>query len=174
MIWLIIAAVVGMVFAPAMWLRPSPRQQRSMRLREVANRLGVRVRLAPSPLHHDGDRMPAYRWPYPAERPGPDFMLVHDDEASAALKVFVDGWRWRKEPLRGLPATARERFAELLTALPPDAVAVESDAEGLTLWWGESQDEAAFQALAGRLAELRDGLAGRPDRPEAHRPLRSV
>ncbi|ATJ81907.1 preprotein translocase subunit YajC [Halomonas beimenensis] len=171
MVWLIILVAVGLVFAPAMWLRPSARQQRVMRLRDAASRTGVRVRLEPSPLHNDGDRMSAYRWPYPAQRPGPDFMLVHDDQASVALKPFVEGWRWRKEPLQTLPASLRERFAALLAELPSDAVAVESNAEALTLWWDESLEPTVFAPLAGDLAELRDGLAGRPDRPTARPPL---
>lgn len=173
MVWLIILIVVGLVFAPVMWLRPSPRQQRVSRLRDAAMRAGVRVRLGPSPLHGGGDRMPAYRWPYPAERPGPDFMLVRERRASEALKPFIEGWRWRKEPLKALPAPLHERFAAVLAELPEDAVAVESEAEALTLWWDESLAPEPFAPLVGALGELRDGLAGRPDRPQAHRPLSS-
>lgn len=167
MIWLIIAVVVGLVFAPAMWLRPSARQQRTMRLRDAAARAGIQVRLAPSPLHQDADRLPAYRWAYAPQRPGPDFMLVRDAEASQALKPFVAGWRWRKEPLRPLPEGVRQHFEALLARLPDDAVAVESGHDALILWWDESSGQEAFTSLAEGMAELRDGLAGRPDRPEA-------
>ncbi len=168
MIWLIIAVVVGLVFAPAMWLRPSPRQQRSMALRDAAKRAGIQVRLDPSPLHQDDKRLPAYRWAYPPRRPGPDFLLLRDAEASDALKPFVPGWRWRKEPLHGLPTAVRQRFEALLARLPADAVAVESSAEALILWWDESLQVEAFLPVADGLAELRDDLAGRADRPEKH------
>ncbi|WP_136249132.1 preprotein translocase subunit YajC [Halomonas borealis] len=168
MIWLIIAVVVGLIFAPAMWLRPSPRQQRTMTLREVAKGEGVQVRLAASPRHQDDDKWPAYRWAYPPRRPGPDFMLLRDAEASDALKPFVEGWRWRKEPLHELPRGVREDFEALLARLPADTLAVESSAEALTLWWGESWEAQAFRPMAHGVGELRDGLAGRPDRPERH------
>ncbi|MCK2182411.1 preprotein translocase subunit YajC [Halomonas getboli] len=168
MIWLIIALVVGLVFAPAMWLRPSLRQQRTMTLRDAAKQAGLQVRLDPSPLHQDDEKLPAYRWTYPPRQPGPDFLLLRDAEASDALKVFVDGWRWRTEPLRAMPTSVRAHFEALLVRLPEDAVAVESSAEALTLWWDESLEKEAFMPLADQLAELRDGLAGRPDRPEKH------
>ncbi|MFG6179247.1 preprotein translocase subunit YajC [Halomonas sp. THAF12] len=168
MIWLIIVVVVGLVFAPAMWLRPSPRQQRTMRLRDAAVQAGIQVRLEPSPLHQDADRLPAYRWVYPPQRPGPDFMLVRDAEASKALKPFVAGWRWRKEPLRPMPETVRRHFEALLARLPGDAVAVESGHDALVLWWDESMEVQAFMPLSDDMSELREGLAGSPDRPEAH------
>ncbi|GEK73800.1 MULTISPECIES: preprotein translocase subunit YajC [Halomonas] len=166
MVWLIIAAVVGLVFAPAMWLRPSPREQRATTLREAARQAGIQVRLDPSPLHQDDRRRPAYRWVYPPRRRGPDFLLLRDAEASDALKPFIEGWRWRKEPLHALPAAVRGRFEALLARLPADAVAVESSAEALILWWDESLGTEAFAAMAADMDELRDGLAGRPDRPE--------
>ncbi|QFT85878.1 hypothetical protein FIU88_12920 [Halomonas sp. THAF12] len=166
MIWLIIAVVVGLIFAPAMWLRPSPREQRATTLREAARQDGIQVRLDPSPLHQDDRRRPAYRWAYPPRRPGPDFMLMRDVVASDALKPFVEGWRWRKEPLHELPAAVRCHFEALLARLPADALAVESSAEALILWWDESLEREAFQPVAADMAELRDGLAGRPDRPE--------
>ncbi|MBB3232880.1 preprotein translocase subunit YajC [Halomonas stenophila] len=173
MVWLIILGVMGLVFAPAMWLRPSPRQQRQIGLREAARRAGVIVRLENSPLHDGGELLPAYRWPYPAQRPGPDFVLVRDAVASQALRACQAGWRWRLEPLRPLPSAAQQRLAALLARLPEDALVVESGAAALTLWWDESLDIATLEALATEFAELRDSLAGRPDRPEAHRRLRS-
>ncbi|MDN3557731.1 preprotein translocase subunit YajC [Halomonas maura] len=173
MVWLIILGVVGLVFAPAMWLRPSPRQQRLIRLREAARHAGVSVRLENSPLHDGGELLPAYRWPYPAQQPGPDFVLVRDAVASQALRPYRGGWRWRLEPLRPLPDAAQQRLAALLARLPEDALVVESGAAALTLWWEESLDIAALESLATGFAELRDSLANRPDRPEAHRRLRS-
>ncbi|RTQ98347.1 preprotein translocase subunit YajC [Halomonas nitroreducens] len=173
MVWLIILGVVGLVFAPAMWLRPSPRQQRLIQLREAARHAGIIVRIENSPLHDGGEMLPAYRWPYPAQQPGPDFVLVRDAVASQALKRYQAGWRWRMEPLRPLPDAAQERLLALLARLPEDALVVESGAAALTLWWDESLDIASLESLAADFAELRDSLANRPDRPGAHRRLQS-
>ncbi|MFM9271810.1 preprotein translocase subunit YajC [Halomonas elongata] len=169
MLWLIILGVVGLAFAPAMWLRPSQRQQRVIGLRDLARESGVAVRIETSPLHEDGDTLPAYRWRYPSQRPGPDFLLVRDAVASQALKPFLTGWRWRVEPLRPLPAAARHRLEALLECLPEDAVVVESSTVCLTLWWDESCSNEAFADLDERMRALRDDLANRPDYPEAHR-----
>ncbi|MDR5861242.1 preprotein translocase subunit YajC [Halomonas eurihalina] len=169
MLWLIILGVVGLVFAPAMWLRPSPRQQRVTGLRDLARERGVAVRLERSPLHEGGDTLPAYRWRYPPQRPGPDFLLVRDAVASQALKPFLPGWRWRVEPLRPLPETAHHRLEVLLESLPEDTVVVESSAASLTLWWDESCPNEAFADLDERMKALSDDLGGRPDYPEAHR-----
>ncbi|MBB3189889.1 preprotein translocase subunit YajC [Halomonas cerina] len=169
MVWLLIIVVVGLVFAPAMWLRPSRRQQRQIRLRETARKAGVTVRLETPPLHEAGGAMAAYRWAYPQQRPGPDFVLVHNDVSSASLKPCVSGWRWRIEPLRPLPAPVVARLEEVLAALPEDAMVLESGAGTLTLWWDESLEVDALEALLPRLAALRDVLAGRPDRPASRR-----
>lgn len=172
MVWLIILGVVGLVFAPAMWLRPSPRQQRLIGLREAARHAGITVRIENSPLHDGGELLPAYRWPYPAQQPGPDFVLVRDAVASQALKPYQAGWRWRLEP-RPLPDDALAQLAALVGRLPADALVVESGPAALTLWWDESLDIASLESLAAGFAALRDTLAGRPDNPEAHRTLGS-
>ncbi|MCW4151487.1 preprotein translocase subunit YajC [Halomonas sp. 18H] len=168
MLWLMILFVVGLVFAPAMWLRPSKRQQRVMGLREQARELGIAVRVESSPLHDVGKPLPAYRWRYPLQQPGPDFLLVRDVVASESLKAFQAGWRWRVEPLRDLPASALEQLGALLAELPEDAVVVESGAACVTLWWDESGSTDSLARLDERISRLRDQLAGRPDYPGVH------
>ncbi|SEN60599.1 hypothetical protein [Halomonas caseinilytica] len=173
MLWLIILGVMGLAFAPMMGLRPSQRQQRVKGLRDGARERGVAVRLESSPLHDDSESLPAYRWRYPPQRPGPDFLLVRDAMASQALKPFLPGWRWRVEPLRPLPETAHRQLEALLDCLPEDAVVVESSAACLTLWWDESWSLEAFSDLDERMQALRDDLAGRPDYPGAHHSMQA-
>lgn len=136
MVWLLIIAIVGLVFAPVMWLKPSPAQRRMGRLRAAARQAEVTVRLESPPLHGVGGPVAAYRWSYPQQHPGPDFVLVREEAASAALKPFRAGWRWRVEPLRPLPDEALARLEEALAALPRDAMVLESGDHALTLWWG--------------------------------------
>ncbi|MDX1464554.1 MAG: preprotein translocase subunit YajC [Halomonas sp.] len=164
MIWLLIIVIVALVFAPVMWLKPSPAQRRMGRLRTAARQADVTVRLESPPLHGAGGTMAAYRWAYPQQHPGPDFVLVRDEAASASLKPFREGWRWRVEPLRPLPAEAMERLEETLAALPGDALVLESGSLALTLWWEESLAVEALSPLMARLRALRDALSGRPDR----------
>ncbi len=163
MTWLFILFAVLLVASPVMWLKPSPRQRRIGSLRNDARRAGVAIKQEKPPLHGVQTAMPAYRWRYSQERPGPDFVLVRDDHASSALKPFVHGWRWRREPLRPLPEALEARLRSLLERLPQDALVVESHRHNLTLWWWESQDFARFSTYLEDFMALRDGLAGRSD-----------
>ncbi|WP_445000836.1 preprotein translocase subunit YajC [Halomonas mongoliensis] len=163
MTWLFILFAVLLVASPVMWLKPSPRQRRISALRNAALKTGLVVKLEKPPLHGIQTAMPTYRWRYPQERPGPDFVLVRDDHASSALKPFVHGWRWRREPLRPLPEALEERLKGLLERLPQDALVVESHRHALSLWWWESQDFPRFSTYLEDFVALRDGLAGRPD-----------
>ncbi|NWN82474.1 MAG: preprotein translocase subunit YajC [Halomonas sp.] len=170
MIWLFILLVMLLVISPVMWLKPSPRQKRVATLRNAAMQRGLKVALRVPPLHGDTVPMPAYRWHYPPQQPGPDFMLVRDSHAADALKPFGHGWRWRKEPLRGLPEALEARLKRLVERLPQDALVVESDTAALTLWWHESQGFERFSTYLEDFQALRDGLAGRPDHPQMSGP----
>lgn len=163
--WLLILGVVAVAIAPVMWLKPTPRQRRLVALRNEARRLGIVVKLEASPAHQAKGLVAAYRWPYTGARPGPDFMLVSPDLSSPALKPFEAGWRWRTEPLRALPEEAATLLAAMPAHLPDDALAIASSRSALTLWWDESLDAQRLAAFAEPLAELRDALAGHPDRP---------
>ena len=169
--WLLIAFIVALIVSPVMWLKPSPKQRRVARLREHARKAGVRVKLAAPPLHAAGKQMPSYRWGYPKEQPGPRFVAVRESASSSVLKSVCHGWRWRIEPLRPLPADEQQRLEVLLTRLPQDALVLESDVHGVTLWWYESQGPERFDSYLGDMATLRDSLAGRPDRPSTLKPL---
>nr|WP_240457696.1 hypothetical protein [Halomonas socia] len=73
--------------------------------------------------------------------------------------------------MRPLPDEVFQRLEALLTRLPQDALVLESDVRGLTLWWYESQGPERFDSYLGAMATLRDSLAGRPDRPSTLKPL---
>ena len=112
--WLVIVLILLFVMAPVMWLKPSPRQKRQMALRDSARQQGVTIKMAVPPLHHFKGTMPAYRWRFGQETPGPDFVLVRDSHASAALEAFHAGWRWRIAPLRPLPESVLHPDLHLL------------------------------------------------------------
>ncbi|PRY61666.1 hypothetical protein B0H98_11166 [Vreelandella songnenensis] len=161
--WLIIGFILMFVMAPVLWLKPSPRQKRQGRLRARAAEQGASVKLEKPPLHHFKGMMPAYRWPYPQAKPGPDFLLVRDSNASSALEAYCAGWRWRIAPLRALPESAEQVLKELLERLPQDALVVESTPMGLTLWWWESQAAERFSVYADAFKQLRSMLGGLSD-----------
>jgi hypothetical protein len=165
MVWALILVVLLLMISPVMWLKPSPRQRRIAPLRNAALKAGVAVKLEKPPLHGINTAMPSYRWRYPQERPGPRFVLVRDSDASEALKPCMAGWRWRIEPLRPLPAAAREPLEALLMRLPQDALVIESSEPAITLWWWESQGAERFLTYVDDFRRLRDALAGRADRP---------
>jgi len=165
MAWLIIFVAVMLVISPVLWIKPNPRQKRVARLRTAMRQAGVIVKLETPPLHAARGVMPHYRWPYPQQRPGPDFTLVRDAEAGPALKPYRHGWCWRIEPLRPLPEAAEAPLEALLTRLPLDAMVLESNRNALGLWWWESQDSARFSSYLDDFAALRNALGGYPDRP---------
>lgn len=166
MVWVVIAIALMLMISPVLWLKPSPRQRRIVPLRNAARKAGVTVKLEKPPLHGETVAMPGYRWDYPVERPGPRFVLVRDAEASEALKPYLAGWRWRIEPLRPLPESARKPLEALLMRLPQDALVLESSEHGITLWWWESQNAERFGTYLEDFRRLRDALTGLPDQPE--------
>ncbi|MFG6667591.1 preprotein translocase subunit YajC [Halomonas sp. HNIBRBA4712] len=161
--WLIVVGVVLFVFAPVMWLKPSPRQTRQNALRAHARRAGVRVSLETPPLHGFKGVMPAYRWAFAQNAPGPDFLLVRDEQASDALEAYHAGWRWRIAPLMPMPENAEAVFKALLERLPTDALVVESNAHTLTLWWWESQGAERFERYREEFEALCKALGGQAD-----------
>ncbi|MDN6296529.1 MAG: preprotein translocase subunit YajC [Halomonas sp.] len=163
--WLIIGFIVLMVISPVVWLKPSPRQQRHTQLRAMARHKGVEVLRQEVPLHLIKEKMPAYRLRYPGEHPGPDFVLVRDGFASAALVRYTEGWRFRVAPLRPLPEAAQRQLQELITLLPDDVLMVQSSEVALTLWWWESGTAEHFAPCVEAAALLRDTLSGYADRP---------
>jgi hypothetical protein len=163
--WVIMVVILMMVISPVMWLKPSPRQRRHTQLRAMARSKGVEVARQEVPLHGVKGKMPAYRLRYPGEYPGPDFVLVRDAVASAALARYTDGWRFRIAPLRPLPEAAKVQLEALVALLPDDVLMVQSSEVALTLWWLESGTAERFAPCVEAAATLRDTLSGYADRP---------
>lgn len=157
--WLVTLFAMLAILSPVLWLRPTRRDRRLGQLRQHARQAGIAVKFAKPPLHAPPAGLVSYRWTYAQSRPGPHFVLVRDTHASEALKPFVDGWRWRIEPLRPLPEAARECLEQALAQLPDDALVLESARGSLTLWWGESLEVARFVSCQEALAAARDALA---------------
>ncbi|CAH1045192.1 preprotein translocase subunit YajC [Halomonas sp. TD01] len=168
--WLIIIFILMFVIAPVMWLKPSPQQKRQMALRSSAKKQGVTVKMEKPPLHHFRGTMPAYRWYFSQQAPGPDFVLVRESNASEALELYHAGWRWRIAPLRPLPEIASASLKALLERLPQDALVIESNSTALTLWWWESQTAERFSTYGDDFQTLKETLSGLSDRP-AVKPL---
>lgn len=163
--WLIIVCILMFVIAPVMWLKPSPQQKRHMTLRESSRKQGVIVKMEKPPLHNFRGTMPAYRWNYPQEAPGPTFVLLREGNASTALEPYHAGWRWRIAPLRPLPDEATVPFKALVERLPQDAVVIESTPYSLTLWWWESQTAERFTTYLADFQQLKGALSGLSDQP---------
>ncbi|TVP42702.1 MAG: preprotein translocase subunit YajC [Halomonas sp.] len=163
--WLIIVFILLFLIAPLKWLKPNPRQKRQQALRNQVSKQGVNIKMEKPPLHHFKGTMPAYRWRYPHDQPGPDFLLVRDSHASEALEPYYAGWRWRIAPLRPLPETAVEPLKALLERLPQDALVVQSSPHTLTLWWWESQTAERFSTYLPEFQQLHQSLQGCADQP---------
>ncbi|MCK0746364.1 preprotein translocase subunit YajC [Chromohalobacter nigrandesensis] len=158
-IFLFLGLAVFLVLSPALWLRPGLHEKRRDALRMAARESGAAIRVDKPPLQAV-EGLVGYRWRYPQAAPGSDFTLVRDGHASDRLQEAVAGWRWRQAPLPPLSADNDRRLKEVLLTLPEDALVVASGPQGLTLWWEESPEAAAFEPSQRALVALVDQLGG--------------
>jgi len=140
--------VGGFVWGNWMWLRPSPREQRLMALREAARRQGFHVRLLPPPDWYRGEK--------PRGGLLACYSLLTGDE-ERGLPYF------RAERLADGEWLLRQGRAEAWQALllPPAAsqlIALEARANAVSLWWTEQATPADLTALQALLTDLMQRL----------------
>ncbi len=156
-VWILLGAVL--VLAPLSWLKPSPRHQRLVRLREVARQLGIKVALTPLKLDEQV-RIPgvAYRWlraPDAPPLPGYYCWLKADLPQAAGLTECVPGWRQLNGRDHPLPEAQQLDFWAWVESLPQDVFALEWGSASFVIWWREGQLEVD---LAGWDAVVRQWL----------------
>lgn len=158
---LIIALVVALAVGPIMWFRTTPAQKRVIRFRRRAAERNLRVQVhAAAGLKLDSSVV-AYGLPWVHEAGDAPSLLRHPDLQPWRLQReriehdghFAGWWDW--QPALEAPAAWRPALRELLPDLPPDAVLLENNRQGLWLYWRERGDIAQVDRIADQLQGLK-------------------
>lgn len=163
----IIAMAIALAVGPVMWMRTTPGQRRVIGLRNRAAQLGLRVQLrqaADVDLKSDeykGETLAAYGL-YWVKDPG-DRQKVPRHPRNRPWRLrrerisheshFAGWWDWQ-EGMEADPAW-HELLRGLVPNLPPDALVLENNRQGLWLYWRERGNESRVEELAATLGALK-------------------
>lgn len=142
---IVLLLVTGFVVGQMAMLRPSARDTRLMQLRAEARKAGLAARLVAPPEW--------YRGPRPHGGLLACYSLLQADEGARGLPYF------RAERLDDGEWVLRAGSGELLRRLvmPPEAatlMAIEAQANAVSLWWTEGAGPEALPGLIGLLRQL--------------------
>lgn len=161
---LIIVLVAAMAVGPILWFRSTPYQRRIIQVRNRASQLGLRIRLITrSELGLGGDAAEGafvagygLDWVQPKQEQFPgrvnhQWCLLR--ERISHEGHFAGWWNW--QPGRQADPQWHETLRTLLPQLPEDAVALESNQQGLWLYWEERGKLERVDQIASLLRSLR-------------------
>lgn len=157
MTWLITVFGILAVLGSVLWLKPSPAQQRQVRLRALARQLGIDVRLAQLPqTRRERVRQQAtdagvvyrlLRFDLDVRLPR-DYVLVRENADS----------QWEAQTEELLPGRLQQALDDVLPTLPRDIVAIEITAHGPGVYWRERGDEQTVRQLGLSMERLAQAL----------------
>jgi hypothetical protein len=146
---IVLLVVVAFVVGQMTMLRPSARDSRLMALRAEARRLGMSARLLPPPEWYRGER--------PTGGLLACYSLVDADQDKGfpyfRAERLADGEWWVRSGEKRL--LAELTLPEAASAL----IAIEAQANAVSLWWTESLDVSAISSLLQILQDLRGKAA---------------
>jgi hypothetical protein len=155
--WLITVFGILAVLGSVLWLKPSPAQQRQVRLRALARQLGIDVRLAQLPqTRRERVRQQAtdagvvyrlLRFDLDVRLPR-DYVLVRENADS----------QWEAQTEELLPGRLQQALDDVLPTLPRDIVAIEITAHGPGVYWRERGDEQTVRQLGLSMERLAQAL----------------
>ncbi|UTA49380.1 hypothetical protein L1F30_07545 [Simiduia sp. 21SJ11W-1] len=152
--WLLIIAVVALAVGPVMMFKPSGGQRKLAKLRGIANRAGLRVRLASGNNKAlAGTALYAMPWVHKPLR-SLQWALVRKDYVHEIH--LNDVWSW--ENSTQVPDAVKALLAEEIPALPVSVMGVSAGAEGLGVNWSERGSEVELQAIMAWLTEMQNKL----------------
>lgn len=140
--FIIMGVVLLYVLGQALMLRPNPREQALMALREAARKLGLQPRLVPPP-----------EWlkvEVPGRLVGCYILLAGEGES-------LPYWRIEHRPEGWCTCAGNERLLPMLE-LPslPGLLAVEARANAVSLYWTEGAEAGDLPALHALLGSVID------------------
>jgi hypothetical protein len=154
LIYLIIFLALAMVVAPLMAFKPSKLVKRQMAFREKALALGLQVKVADLPQSHRAkvrqqavEQGVVYRLPFRQQKS----LAVIDPQ----ICVFTgEGFEWSGSQ----PEFIQQLFEQCWKQLPPDSVALELNATGVAVYWGEQGTVERVQQLNDVLSSLSSSI----------------
>ena len=161
-IWIIIAVSMLFIVGPILMLRPSPRERRLARIRQLAQQ--QRVDIKPIFLRRD----PVYaatleRNPHLADHDWARYQLVAEEKQTGPSikgkwiqrKTPEGQLVWEAQDIRQTPVPAVDALlARWQAAQSPDFLALELGPRSVTLVWNEKGDVAEVEAVCRQLQEL--------------------
>jgi len=142
--WILLLTLL--VLFPVTWMKPSPRLNKVVVLRDKARALGIKVTLTPlklknaTPIHGV-----AYRWFKPADAPvmpGCLCLLRKSlEEVRPVWEQLDDDWALAQGQKNLLTSEQLEELGSWLASLPENVFAVEWGSATLAVWWDERTDD---------------------------------
>ncbi|WP_237056001.1 hypothetical protein [Microbulbifer sediminum] len=159
---LIIFFAVALVIGPVMWLKPSSRDRRLAEFRQRAAGAGMVVQMSRLPESQGEGTAAVYisRWEDP-RRLQTGWMI--ELQRMEHGMHFSGRWDWRGE--QQAPREAWPLLRELLTSLPPDALALHATQAGLGIQWREQSGESGMDSLLAALDKFRPEIEEAIRRP---------
>lgn len=163
--WFIIIGVMLSLVGSAMWVMPTKRQKFQAKLRLHARTLGFNVQLARLEAPRAAGEMEGETISVPAYRLLRTNMERKDSDGLVVWQVFrlqsmattglVEGWSWMHGE-NELTQTQLNVLNDVLSSLPKDVTALESNPVQVTAYWHERGDEAVLAEIKERLDRILD------------------
>jgi hypothetical protein len=164
----IMVLAIALALGPVMWLRTTPGQRRTISFRNRAAQLGLRVQLRPAAdldlesEEFQGESLPGYGLLWVKGPDDPAGVLRHPRNRPWRLRRqrisheshFVGWWDWQKG-MEADPAW-HEILRRVIADLPPDALVLENNRQGLWLYWRERGDLSRVDSVAACLRTLKE------------------
>jgi hypothetical protein len=161
-IFLLIGFVMLLILGPVMMLRPSPRERRLARIRQVAQQ--YRVKVQPLLLRQDTQFSPVLeRNPHLADFSWSRFQRIADEGQSGPSlhgkwiqrKIPQGRFVWESADVRQKTNPAIDAvLAQWEQAQQPDFLALELGPRSVSIVWNEKGDSAEAEALCQLIEQL--------------------
>lgn len=163
--WTIIILIMMSFIGSMMWMMPSPRERFQAKLRLHARSLGYHVQLVRLTAPRASGEMEPEEITVPAYRLARSNLDRKESEAlvpwqvhrvsSIASDGLPDGWSWARGE-HALAADQLAQIADVLAALPEDAVALESTPVQVSVFWHENGTMETLDLLKAQLQQIMD------------------
>ena len=152
---LLIGLIVCMAMGPIFMMQPSKRQKQVARMRALAAKQSLVVRLQ----EVEGTQCALYVLPWPkGVKWRSKVGLIKKSYAHDAHLQSL--WELSDLSIPDTLATALDQYLQELTQAGIEAKVVEVNAQGVAIGWGEGGTDAAFDLLYEQLVALKDRLIG--------------
>lgn len=149
--WLLIVLLaVALVVGPIMFLQPSVRDRRLIKLRQQAAELGLKIYMADYAVGNQREDVAVYSLISALPKTTPSWCLLRRSFQHDAH--FHHDWDWSQD-IPTLSAEEQQSWKYFLDQLPQDIVGVEVDNKHLGVWWRELSNDITPSDILSWLKE---------------------